>query len=171
MGACKVGKLKDNFIINPNSEQLLESELDLVVAGTKDGVLMVESEAKELSEDEMLEAVVFGQTSYKEVLNLIIELAEEAAKDPWELIKVDTSNEDSLVSDKYKEKILSAYTIKNKKDRQEKLKEVSQSLEELSQESEIDIKKLSSSLGKLQKKIVREKILDFKNKNRWKKNR
>ena len=162
LGACKVGKLKDNFIINPNSEQLLESELDLVVAGTKDGVLMVESEAKELSEEEMLEAVVFGQTAYKEVLNLIIELAEEAAKDPWELIKVDTSNEDSLVSDKYKEKILLAYTIKNKKDRLEKLKEVSQSLEELSQESEIDIKKLSSSLGKLQKKIVREKILASK---------
>ena len=103
-----------------------------------------------------------GKTSYKEVLNLIIELAEEAAKDPWELIKVDTSNEDSLVSEKYKEKILSAYTIKNKKDRQEKLKEISQSLEELSQESEIDIKKLSSSLGKLQKKIVREKILASK---------
>ena len=142
LGACKVGKLKDNFIINPNSEQLLESELDLVVAGTKDGVLMVESEAKELSEDEMLEAVVFGQTSYKEVLNLIIELAEETVKEPWELIKVDTSNEDSLVSEKYKEKILSAYTIKNKKDRLEKLKEVSQSLEELSQESEIDIKKI-----------------------------
>ena len=162
LGACKVGKLKDNFIINPNSEQLLESELDLVVAGTKDGVLMVESEAKELSEDEMLKAVVFGQTSYKEVLNLIIELAEEAAKDPWELIKADTSNEDSLISKKYKEKISSAYTIKNKKDRQEKLKEISQSLEELSQESEIDIKKLSSSLGKLQKKVVREKILASK---------
>ena len=162
LGACKVGKLKNNFIINPNSEQLLESELDLVVAGTKDGVLMVESEAKELSEDEMLEAVVFGQTSYKEVLNLIIELAEEAAKDPWELIKIDTSNEDSLVSEKYKEKILSAYSIKNKKDRQAKLKDISQSLEELSQESEIDIKKLSSSLGKLQKKVVREKILDSK---------
>ena len=162
LGACKVGKLKDNFIINPNSEQLLESELDLVVAGTKDGVLMVESEAKELSEDEMLKAVVFGQTSYKEVLNLIIELAEEAAKDPWELIKADTSNEDSLISKKYKEKISSAYTIKNKKDRQEKLKEISQSLEELSQESEIDLKKLSSSLGKLQKKVVREKMLASK---------
>ena len=162
LGACKVGKIKDNFIINPNSEQLLESELDLVVAGTKDGVLMVESEAKELSEDEMLEAVVFGQTSYKEVLNLIIELAEEAAKDPWELIKADTSSEDSLVSDKYKETISSAYTIKNKKDRQEKLKEISQSLEELSQESEIDLKKLSSSLGKLQKKVVREKMLASK---------
>ena len=162
LGACKVGKLKDNFIINPNSEQLLESELDLVVAGTKDGVLMVESEAKELSEDEMLKAVVFGQTSYKEVLNLIIELAEEAAKDPWELIKADTSNEDSLISKKYKEKISSAYTIKNKKDRQEKLKEISQSLEELSQESEIDIKKLGSSLGKLQKKVVREKMLASK---------
>ena len=162
LGACKVGKIKDNFIINPNSEQLLESELDLVVAGTKDGVLMVESEAKELSEGEMLEAVVFGQTSYKEVLNLIIELAEEAAKDPWELIKADTSSEDSLVSDKYKETISSAYTIKNKKDRQEKLKEISQSLEELSQESEIDLKKLSSSLGKLQKKVVREKMLASK---------
>ena len=57
---------------------------------------MVESEAKELSEDIMLDAVVFGQEAYKDVLNLIIELAEEAAKEPWELIKVDTSNEDEF---------------------------------------------------------------------------
>ena len=133
-----------------------------MIAGTKDGVLMVESEAKELSEDIMLEAVVFGQNAYKDVLKTIVDLAEEAAKDPWELIEIDATKEDKIVSEKFKESVLEAYNIKNKKDRQEKLKKINQSLEVLSEELEIDTKKLSSSLNKLQKKLVREKILTSK---------
>ena len=123
---------------------------------------MVESEAKELSEDIMLEAVVFGQNAYKDVLKTIVDLAEEAAKDPWELIEIDATKEDKIVSEKFKESVLEAYNIKNKKDRQEKLKKINQSLEVLSEETEIDTKKLSSSLNKLQKKLVREKILTSK---------
>ena len=87
----------------------MESELDLVVAGTKDGVLMVESEAKELSEDIMLDAVVYGQEAYKDVLNLIIELAEEAAKEPWELSDVDTAKEDELVSKKFSDLVFNKF--------------------------------------------------------------
>ena len=162
LGASKVARIKNKFVLNPTNEQLLESELDLVIAGTKDGVLMVESEAKELSEDTMLEAVVFGQNAYKDVLKTIVDLAEEAAKDPWELIEIDATKEDKIVSEKFKESVLEAYNIKNKKDRQEKLKKINQSLEVLSEETEIDTKKLSSSLNKLQKKLVREKILTSK---------
>ena len=115
LGASKVGRINNEFVLNPSNEQLLESELDLVVAGTKDGVLMVESEANELSEDIMLDAVVFGQKAYKDVLNLIIELAEEAAKEPWELKEINTEKEDDLVNKKFTEAISLAYTIKDKK--------------------------------------------------------
>ena len=162
LGASKVGRINNKFVLNPSNEQLLESELDLVVAGTKDGVLMVESEAKELSEDIMLDAVIYGQEAYKDVLNLIIDLAEEAAKDPWELGNVDTSNEDNIVSKKFTELVSSAYKIKDKKSRQEKLKEINDSLESFSEEIDVDEKKIRNSLAKLQKNIVREKILSSK---------
>ena len=162
LGASKVARIENDFILNPSNEQLLESDLDLVVAGTKDGVLMVESEAKELSEDIMLDAVVFGQKSYKEVLDLIVQLAEEAAKDPWELSQVDSAKEDKLISEKYTDLITSAYTIKNKKNRQAKLKEINSGLESLSEEVSLDAKKLNNSLNKLQKSIVRDKILSSK---------
>ncbi len=162
LGASKVGRIKNDFILNPTNEQLSESDLDLVVAGTKDGVLMVESEAKELSEETMLDAVVFGQSAYKDVLNVIIDLAEEAAKDPWELLEIDTSKEDDLISKQYKKEIASAYNIKNKKERQEKLREINTSLETFAEEVEVDAKKLSMSLSKLQKNLVREKILSSK---------
>ena len=162
LGASKVARIKNEFVLNPTNEQQLESDLDLVVAGTKDGVLMVESEAKELEEEVMLEAVVFGQNSYKEVLKLIVELAEESAKDPWDLPEEDTSKADNLITEKYMDQITSVYTIKNKKDRQDKLKEINSSLEELSEEVSIDVKKLGNSLNKLQKNIVRKKILSSK---------
>ncbi len=162
LGASKVARIKNKFVLNPTNDQLLESELDLVIAGTKDGVLMVESEAKELSEEIMLEALAFGQNAYKDVLKTIVELAEETAKDPWELIEINSAKEDKIVSEKFKNEILAAYSIKNKKDRQEMLKKINQSLETLSEEVEIDIKKLSNSLNKLQKMLVREKILTSK---------
>ena len=162
LGASKVARIKNKFVLNPTNDQLLESELDLVIAGTKDGVLMVESEAKELSEEIMLEALAFGQNAYKDVLKTIVELAEETAKDPWELIEINSAKEDKIVSEKFKNEILAAYSIKNKKDRQEMLKKINQRLETLSEEVEIDIKKLSNSLNKLQKMLVREKILTSK---------
>ena len=141
---------------------MLESELDLVVAGTKDGVLMVESEANELSEDIMLDAVIFGQKAYKDVLKLIIELAEEAAKEPWELKEINTEKEDDKVSKKFTEAISLAYTIKDKKNRQEKLKEIYSSLESLSEDTGLELKIISNAMAKLQKNIVREKILSSK---------
>ncbi|MCL2474187.1 MAG: polyribonucleotide nucleotidyltransferase, partial [Alphaproteobacteria bacterium] len=86
IGAAKVGFKDNEFILNPTIQEKAESELELVVAGTRDGVLMVESEAKELSEEKMLEAVVFGHKGFQPVLDLIISLAEAAAKEPRELL-------------------------------------------------------------------------------------
>ena len=84
--ACsRVGYNDGEYILNPTKEELSESELDLVVAGTRDGVLMVESEASELPEDIMLGAVQFGFKEFQCVIDKIIELAEKSAKDSWEI--------------------------------------------------------------------------------------
>ena len=80
IGAARVGYIDGGYVVNPTKVQLEKSTLDLVVAGTKEGVLMVESEAKELSEEIMLGAVIFAHDEIKKVVNLIIDLAEKAAK-------------------------------------------------------------------------------------------
>ena len=79
----KIGQIDDEFVINPTLDQIKNSSLELILAGTKEGVLMIESEAYQLSEEKMLEAVVLGQESYKPVIDAIISLAKKAAKDPW----------------------------------------------------------------------------------------
>ncbi|HEX6118206.1 MAG TPA: polyribonucleotide nucleotidyltransferase, partial [Dongiaceae bacterium] len=85
IAAARVGYIDGEYVLNPKQEQLAQSQLDLVVAGTSEGVLMVESEAKELSEEVMLGAVNFGADSFQPVINAIIELAEQCAKEPWAL--------------------------------------------------------------------------------------
>ena len=85
IGACRVGFVDGNYKLNPRIDELSSSDLDLIVAGTSDGVLMVESEAHELSEEVMLGAVVFGHREFQPVIGAIVELAESCAKDPLEL--------------------------------------------------------------------------------------
>ena len=87
IGAARVGYIDGQLVLNPTSEQREKSQLDLVVAGTQEGVLMVESEAQELPEDLMLEAVMFGWRGFQPVIEAIIEFAEKCAKEPWELPK------------------------------------------------------------------------------------
>ena len=82
IGAARVGYIDGEYVLNPTADQLAKSELDLVVAGTNEGVLMVESQANELTEEVMLGAVMFGHEAYQEVINAIIDLAERAAKEP-----------------------------------------------------------------------------------------
>jgi len=89
VAGARVGYIDGAYVLNPLRDDLPKSDLDLVVAGTVEGVLMVESEAKELSEDVMLGAVMFGHKAFQEVINAIIDLAEAAAKDPWDLPVVD----------------------------------------------------------------------------------
>jgi polyribonucleotide nucleotidyltransferase len=85
IGGARVGVINGEFVLNPMVDEMVESTLDLVVAGTHDAVMMVESEAKELSEKQMLEAVMFGHKHMQPVIQAIIKLAETAAKEPWDI--------------------------------------------------------------------------------------
>ncbi|MEO6311906.1 MAG: polyribonucleotide nucleotidyltransferase, partial [Sphingomicrobium sp.] len=89
IGGARVGYQNGEYILNPTNTQVAEGDLDLVVAGTPNAVMMVESEAKELSEDVMLGAVMFAHRASQQICNAIISLAEKAAKDPWELATSD----------------------------------------------------------------------------------
>ncbi|WP_375271611.1 polyribonucleotide nucleotidyltransferase, partial [Sphingomonas sp.] len=89
IGAARVGYKDGEYQLNPTDSEVLEGELDLVVAATHDAVMMVESEAKELSEDVMLGAVMFAHKASQDIINAIIDLAEQSAKDPWELAPVE----------------------------------------------------------------------------------
>ncbi len=162
LGAAKVGKINNKLILNPSNEELTESDLELVVAGTKSGVLMVESEAKELSEDKMLEAVVFGQKAYTEIIDLIVELAEEVAKDPWKLEEKDIKSEMKVVEKEFQKELEKAYAIKDKSKRQEKLKSLKASLDDIADKNNISLFNLSNAFSKFQKDIVRKKLLSSK---------
>ncbi|MDY0028630.1 MAG: polyribonucleotide nucleotidyltransferase [Pseudobdellovibrionaceae bacterium] len=119
IGGCRIGYKNNQYLINPTISEMEGSDLDLVVAGTSEGVLMVESEAKELAEDVMLGAVMAGWNAFQPVLKGIIELAEQAAKEPWSVPKVPahiTTMENALKT-KYESKFRDAYAIKVKQDR------------------------------------------------------
>ena len=163
IAATRIARNKGKFILNPTNEEMLESELDLVVAGTKKGVLMVESEAKELTEDIMLEAVEFGKKSYMDVLNLIIDLAKETAKDPWELNKVDLSKEIGMIENNFSKDLEDAYNLKEKSLRSEALKNIKIKVNEFAEENEADIILLNQAYYNFQKKFVRSMLLKTKN--------
>ena len=97
IGAARVGVINGEFVLNPMIDEMTESTLDLVIAGTQDAVMMVESEAKELPEKQMLEAVMFGHRHFQPVIDAIIKLAETAAKEPWDIQLPD--------KDKYKDQV------------------------------------------------------------------
>ncbi|MEO0883986.1 MAG: polyribonucleotide nucleotidyltransferase [Pseudomonadota bacterium] len=123
IGAARVGYKDGEYIINPTVDDLEESELDLVVAGTEDAVMMVESEAKELSEDVMLGAVMAGHEAMQPVINAIIDLAEKAAKEPFEFEAEDHSAELKQIQDLVGSDLSSAYQITEKLARQEAVSE------------------------------------------------
>jgi len=118
VGAARVGYKDGAYLINPTVEELAESELDLVVAGTADAVMMVESEAKELSEDIMLGAVVAGHEAMQPVIDAIIELAEKAAKAPFDFEPVDNSAAVAAIQKIVGKDVSAAYKITNKLERQ-----------------------------------------------------
>ncbi|ARS27842.1 polyribonucleotide nucleotidyltransferase [Sphingomonas sp. KC8] len=124
IGAARVGYQDGEFILNPTDAQVAEGELDLVVAGTHDAVMMVESEAKELSEEIMLGAVMFGHREMQKVLDAIIGLAEQAAKDPWDLAaQPDTSAMKTKLKKLVGKEITAAYKLTNKSARSDALNE------------------------------------------------
>ena len=164
IAAARVGYINDEYILNPTKEQLDEDcKLDLVVAGTDSAVLMVESEAKELSEEVMLGAVSFGQDSFKPVTKAIIQLAEKAAKEPRELEEIDLSNLQEIVGKIVREKLLSAYKESDKQKRSNKIAEIKSDLiSELVNEDNPDIieSEVNSVFKNIEKDIVRGSILD-----------
>src|SRR5688572_6033132 len=124
IGAARVGYQDGEYILNPTQEQIREGQLDLVMAGTPNAVMMVESEAKELSEEVMLGAVMFGHEASKKVCNAIISLAEKAAKDPWEIDLLDDSAETKKKLKGIIGKDLeAAYKLTNKQERQTAINE------------------------------------------------
>lgn len=117
IGAAKVGYINGEYVLNPSIMEMPESKLDLVVAGTEESVLMVESEAQELSEEVMLGAVNFGLKNSKTAIDLIIALADEAAKEPWALPEIDNSELYKAVKKIAEKPIREAYGIVNKQER------------------------------------------------------
>ena len=133
IGAAKIGYIDGDFVLNPDKSQLLESDLDLVVAGTSEAVLMVESEANILSEDIMLKAVIFGHEQMQLAISAINDLAKEASKPKIEWSPPEEDNELSdAMMHSCSESIKAAYLIKNKQERREKMSSIKdQSIQEL----------------------------------------
>jgi polyribonucleotide nucleotidyltransferase len=126
IGGCRVGYIDGQYVLNPTLDQLPRSHLDLVVAGTGEGVLMVESEAKELSEEVMLGAVTFGHTSFQPVINAIIELAETCAKEPWAMAAPlpEKASIEATLREQFGADIDAAYREQGKQDRSNRLEDI-----------------------------------------------
>ncbi|MEA2947590.1 MAG: polyribonucleotide nucleotidyltransferase, partial [Alphaproteobacteria bacterium] len=117
IGAARVGFVNNEYVLNPVLDEMGESQLDLVVAGTQDAVLMVESEAKELTEDVMLGAVMFGHRHFQPVIAAIIKLAEKAAKEPRELTVTDNAALEKEMLGLIEQEVRAAYAIPQKAER------------------------------------------------------
>ncbi len=164
ISAARVGYVDGEYILNPTKDELDEDcKLDLIVAGTDTAVLMVESEAQELSEDIMLGAVSFGQDSFKPVIEAIISLAEKAAKEPRVLVNADLSNLQKTVNGLVRDKLIKAYKESDKQIRSNRISEIKNELllglisDDASGNSETNIK---SVFKNVEKDIVRGSILD-----------
>src|ERR1700755_1265941 len=164
IGAARVGFANDEFILNPTLDEMVDTQLDLVVAGTADAVLMVESEAKELNEDIMLGAVMFGHRHFQPVINAIIELAEKAGKEPREVTIIDNAALEKEMLGLVEQDLRSAYAIPVKQDRyaavgKVKEKVIAHYFPE-GQEPKYDKLRISAVFKELEAKIVRWNILD-----------
>jgi len=160
IGAARVGYKDGGYVLNPTLDDIEGTKLDLVVAGTADAVLMVESEAKELSEDVMLGAVMFGHQHMQPVIDLIISLAERAAKEPWDLPVENKSDLYAKVKEIGGPALRAAYAEPVKTARQTKIAAARDALVASFTETEVDGNTLAGLFKKLEKDIVRNNILD-----------
>ncbi|WP_353623068.1 polyribonucleotide nucleotidyltransferase [Salinisphaera sp. G21_0] len=165
VGAARVGFTEDDgYILNPSFEQMKKSELDMVVAGTSDAVLMVESEAQELTEDEMLGAVLFAQQEYQAVIAAIKEFAAEAGKPTWDWQpEPEKTAVKEAVAAGFEQKIREAYGITIKQERSNKLAELRAEAEaELVGEDEgkFSADDVQTYFSKLEKSVVRGNIIN-----------
>ena len=124
IGGARVGFIDGEYVLNPTIEQMAETSLDLIVAGTQDAVLMVESEADELSEDIMLGAVMYGHKEFQPVIDACIRMAEKAAKEPRDVPENDDSELQAKVAGMAQEGLKAAYQEADKQTRQGKIAEL-----------------------------------------------
>ena len=166
IGAVKIGMVNGDYIVNPTLSQIKESDLEIVIAGTSNGVLMIESEAKELSEKEMLDAVILGQENYKTVIDAIIDLAKKAAKDPWIINEKNPeiqNLEKKLVED-YKNEFEKAYKIQEKQARSNELDKIRNLILENNISETIPTVVVGDIIKMIEKDVVRSDLI--KNKKR-----
>ena len=161
VAAARVGYIDGNYVLNPTTEQMEESQLDLVVSGTENAVLMVESEAKELPEDVMLGAVVFGHEQQQVVIKTIKELAAEVNTRAMEWV---APEENTALLDAVEkeggEAITAAYKVADKQDRYTLLSKVREEIvEKLASEDGYSADEIKGAVGKLEKKVVRSRII------------
>ena len=165
VGASRVGFINGKYVLNPSKIDLQKSKLDLVVAGTKDAVLMVESEAKGLTEEEMLNAVKFGHENFVPIIKMIEDLAKECRKPDWEIEKKDLTEIRKKLESEFTDDLKKAFSTRDKQDRSNQISEITEKAKKLYEENEnftdLDV---NYELKNLEKRIVRTDIL--KNKNR-----
>src|SRR5580692_8864507 len=162
IGGGRVGYIDGKYVLNPQLDEMTNSQLDLIVAGTQEGVLMVESEAKELGEDIMLGAVEFGHAGFQPVIQAIIELAEVAAKDPWPL--PEESEEQKALRARVdaiaRFSLAEAYTEKQKQVRHERVGAAKKAAAAQLTAEGLEADKAKGLFHDLEADIVRNAILD-----------
>lgn len=166
IGAARVGFIEGEYVLNPQIDEMAESKLDLVVAGTNDAVLMVESEAKELSEEIMLGAVMFGHRHFQPVIQAIIQLAEKAAKEPRELVVEDNKALEDEILGLAEKDLRAAYSIPVKQERYKAVGAVKERVMAHFFPEGVEPKypktRVAGVFKELEAKIVRWNILDTK---------
>ena len=165
IGAARVGFVEDSYVLNPSIEDMdnirenSKQRLDLVVAGTQDAVMMVESEAYELSEKEMLGAVKFGHDQMQKVIDLIISLAEKTAKEPYNFIPTDNKELINKIKSLGEKNISKAFSIADKQERQNSLSDAKQNVLDNLSDEELENEELDYCFKKIESEIVRSNIL------------
>jgi polyribonucleotide nucleotidyltransferase len=163
IAASRVGYINDEYVLNPSKEQLIESKLDLVVAGTKDAVLMVESETSGMTEKQMLDAVKFGHEKFVPVIKAIESLAKKCAKEAWVVEKKDYTDLKEKISKKLTKDLEKAFSEKDKQKRSEMINLATEKCKSLFEGDETYSElEVSLQLKHLEKDIVRGRILKTK---------
>ena len=162
IAGARVGVIDGEFVLNPTTEQMQSSTLDLVVAGTSEGVLMVESEAQELPEQQMLDAVMFGHRGFLPVIDTIIDMAEECAKDPWDLPDPEAGAEEAKakVYEMGRAPLADAYALREKQARQTAISAAKTEALARLEEAGTDPALAAPFFKDLERDIVRGAILD-----------
>ena len=161
VAAARVGMIDNQYIINPSLEQLALSKLDLVVAGTDDSVMMVESEADLLSEKEMLEAVKLGHQSFQPVIQMIEELKDEAGKPAWEVEDTYPQELKAEIASMVEESVKKAFAIKVKQERYAAVKEISNEVHEKFAE-QYSALQINSAFDDVKSDVLRKQTLESK---------